>query len=116
MGVMGIRIFAGGHLATTERHGREIAVTANADDRAEERRAAAALSVLSGASGSPARLALRFGLASDLLSTIVIGVGEVWHFAHALEALSLGSLPQSDLDALTSVRASDPAFVGPASA
>lgn len=112
MGVMGIRIFAAGHLATTERHGREIPVTANADDRAEEARAAAALALLADEAGSPAQRALRFGLSSVLLSTIVIGVGEVWHLPHALEALALGPLPEEKLHALAGLRASHPAFVG----
>ena len=43
MGVMGIRILAAGHLASSERHGREVAITANAEDAAEEARAKAAL-------------------------------------------------------------------------
>ena len=54
MGVMGIRIFAAGHLASSERHGREVAITANAEDAAEEARAKAALEVL-GRSTEPAR-------------------------------------------------------------
>lgn len=112
MGVMGIRIFAAGHLATTERHGREVPITANAGDAAEEARAAAALEALAGEAGSPAQLALRFGLASDLLSTIVIGVGEPWHLPHALEALALGPLPAARLEALAELRALHPAFVG----
>src|SRR5215510_5368691 len=51
MGVMGIRIFAAGHLASSERHGREVAITANAENAAEEARAKAALDVIGGQHG-----------------------------------------------------------------
>jgi aryl-alcohol dehydrogenase-like predicted oxidoreductase len=116
MGVMGIRIFAAGHLGTDERHGREIPLTANSEAKAEEARATAAFAALTDASGSAAQRALRFGLACDLLSTIVIGVGEVWHLAHALEALALGPLAEAELQALNELRNRHPAFVGPAPA
>jgi L-galactose dehydrogenase/L-glyceraldehyde 3-phosphate reductase len=60
MGVMGIRIFSGGHLATSERHGREVAITANAENAAEEARAQAVWEVLGSGHGSgPDRAALR---------------------------------------------------------
>ena len=50
------------------------------------------------------------GLASDLLSTIVIGVGEDWHFAHALKALDMGPLGAGALARLDEVRASASEF------
>ena len=59
MGVMGIRIFAAGHLATSERHGREVAITANAENAAEAARARRAL----GGSGSAARHGRADGIA-----------------------------------------------------
>lgn len=110
MGVMGIRIFAGGFLATNERHGREIPITLNADEIAEATRARAAIDALSDQEGDRAQLAIRFGLASDLLSTIVIGVGEDWHFAHAVKALDMGALPGAALARLTELRATKNAF------
>lgn len=110
MGVMGIRIFAAGYLATTERHGREVPVTDNAEDAAEAARAAAALGALEGEAGDGAQKAVRFGLAEDRLSTIVVGIGEDWHLAHALEALEMGPLPAAALDRLRRLRAADPAF------
>ena len=112
MGVMGIRIFAGGHLASTERHGREIPLTQNAADAAEEARAEAAFTVVRSRDGSRAQAALRFGMAEDLLSTIVVGVGEDWHFAHALEGYGKGPLAIEALRRLETVRRTDPAFVG----
>jgi aryl-alcohol dehydrogenase-like predicted oxidoreductase len=100
MGVMGIRIFAAGHLATTERHGREIPITANAEDAAEEARAAAVLAALAPEAGTPAQKALRFGLACPLLSTIVVGIGETWHLEEALAAEGMGPLAPASMNAL----------------
>jgi D-threo-aldose 1-dehydrogenase len=110
MGVMGIRIFAAGHLASSERHGREVAITANAENAAEEARARAALDVLGNAYGTPAQAALRFGLGCPLLSTIEVGIGETWHLDEALAALAMGPLPASALEALEAMRATAPAF------
>jgi D-threo-aldose 1-dehydrogenase len=110
MGVMGIRIFAAGHLATTERHGREVAITANAENAAEEARAKAALELLGKRYGEPAQAALRFGLACPLLSTIEVGVGETWHLDQALAATNTGPLPQAAIEDLAALRKSHPAF------
>jgi aryl-alcohol dehydrogenase-like predicted oxidoreductase len=110
MGVMGIRIFAAGHLATTERHGRELPITANSDTPAEEPRAAAAREVLGSQHGTPAQTALRFGLACPLLSTIVVGIGECWHLDQALAAAEMGPLPPAAVQALAELRRIHPAF------
>ncbi len=95
MGVMGIRIFAGGHLASGERHGREIAITANAENAAEEARARAVWDLLGSTHGTGAQTALRFGLACPLISTIVVGIGETWHLDEALAAAEMGPLPDA---------------------
>ncbi len=110
MGVMGIRILAAGHLATSVRHGREIPITANAENAAEEARAKAALEVLGSRFGTPAQAALRFGLACPLLSTIVVGIGEAWHLDEALAAAGMGPLPQAAIGELDDLRRSHPAF------
>jgi len=110
MGVMGIRVFAAGHLASSERHGREVAITANAENAAEEARAKAALDVLGSRFGTPAQTALRFGLACPLLSTIVVGIGETWHLDEALAAAELGPLPQQAIEDLERLWRSHPAF------
>jgi aryl-alcohol dehydrogenase-like predicted oxidoreductase len=110
MGVMGIRIFAAGHLATSERHGREVSITANAENAAEEVRAKAALEILGTQHGTGAQAALRFGLACPLLSTIVVGIGETWHLDDALKAAEMGPLPQAAIAALDELRRSHPAF------
>jgi L-galactose dehydrogenase/L-glyceraldehyde 3-phosphate reductase len=106
MGVMGIRIFAAGHLASSERHGREVAITANAEDG----RAKVALAVLGSQHGTGAQAALRFGLACPLLSTIVVGIGETWHLDQALAAAEMGPLPQSAIQALEELWRTHAAF------
>ena len=109
MGVMGIRIFASGHLVSRQRHGREVPITANADDAAEERRAEVLRAAFPGAEDNPAETALRFGLACPALSTIVVGMGEIEHLRIALAAEKRGPLPEADLALLDRIWA-DPAF------
>ena len=110
VGVMGIRVLAAGHLATTERHGREVAITANTESAAEEARAKVALDVLGSRFGTPAQAALRFSLACPLLSTIVVGIGETWHLDQALAAAGMGPLPQQAIAELEQLWRSHPAF------
>jgi L-galactose dehydrogenase/L-glyceraldehyde 3-phosphate reductase len=110
MGVMGIRILAAGHLASTERHGREMAITANAENAAEEARARAAWEVLGTAYGTRAQAALRFGLACPLLSTVVVGIGETWHLDEALAAAAMGPLPAEAIAALEQLWRTHSAF------
>lgn len=103
MGVMGIRIFAGGHLATTERHGREIPVTSDAGDASEEARARAMWAALANEDGTPAQAALRFGLAEPKISTVVVGLGELEHLRQAIEAAVSGPLPDASLARIAEV-------------
>jgi L-galactose dehydrogenase/L-glyceraldehyde 3-phosphate reductase len=110
MGVMAIRILAGGHLASSERHGRELAITANAENAAEEARARAAWEVLGTAYGTGAQAALRFGLACPLISTIVVGIGEPWHLDEALAAAETGPLPAAAIADLEQLWRTHPAF------
>jgi len=110
MGVMGIRIFAGGHLASSERHGREVAITGNAENAAEEARASAVWDVLGSKYGTAAQTALRFGLACPLLSTIVVGIGETRHLDEALAAAEMGPLPDAAMADLEPLWRSHPAF------
>jgi aryl-alcohol dehydrogenase-like predicted oxidoreductase len=110
MGVMGIRIFAAGHLATTERHGREVPITSNTESEAEEARAKAVQQVTRDDYGTPAETALRFGLACPLLSGIVVGIGEPDHLDQVLNAVDNGPLPDDVVAALDEVRGKDPAF------
>ncbi len=110
MGVMGIRIYAGGHLASRARHGREIPVTGNAENAAEEARAEALFAVLGETHGTWAQTALRFGLACPELSTIVVGIGEPSHLEEALAAVELGPLPDAAIEAVRELWDGHPAF------
>lgn len=112
MGVMGIRIFAAGHLATDVRHGREIPITANAEGAAEELRARAVRAALGDSHGTRAQTALRYGLGLEQLSTIVVGIGETSHFDEVLGAVEKGPLPADALKAVEALWDSDPAFTG----
>ncbi len=112
MGVMGIRIFAAGHLASTERTGREVPITANSGDGAEAARAAAVRQVFGGGYGTPAQAALRFGLACPALSTVVIGLAELEHLVQALAAEAAGPLPDEVRAALERIWSGHPAFIG----
>lgn len=111
MGVMGIRIFAAGHLATRQRHGREVPITENAAEAAEEARAETVLAALGEEHGTPAQTALRFGLACPALSTIVVGLGEIGHLREAIAATGMGPLPEPALARLAEVW-KGPAFTG----
>ncbi len=101
MGVMGIRIFAGGHLASPVRHGREIPVTAAADDAAEERRAELLWQTLTDEDGTRAQAAIRFGLACPAVSTVVVGLGEIAHLREAIAGAAMGPLPAVRLSAVS---------------
>jgi aryl-alcohol dehydrogenase-like predicted oxidoreductase len=112
LGVMTIRIFAAGHLAAKVRHGRELPVTENAGNTAEEARAEAVWQALGGSHGTPAQTALRFGLANEALSTIEVGMAKMEHLEQALEAEAAGPLPEECYETLRNLWASHPAFVG----
>ncbi|HKK30044.1 MAG TPA: aldo/keto reductase [Alphaproteobacteria bacterium] len=110
-GVMAIRIFAAGHLATRVRHGRELPVTENAGNEAEEARAEAVWAALGESHGTPAQTALRFGLGCPDLSTIEVGMAKIEHLEQAVAAEARGSLPESCIEALRPLWNGHPAFV-----
>lgn len=112
MGTMGIRIFAAGHLATTERHDRQAPITANSTAEAEEARVAEVWKILGPEYGTPAQAALRFGLSEPALSTIVVGLAELDHLDQVLAAEAAGPLPDSVRPALEGLWRTHPAFVG----
>ncbi|SRR6056297_472789 len=111
MGLMGIRIFAAGHLVTDERHGREIPITENAADREEEERAQAFLEKIGTAHGSRAETALRFGLAYEQFPTIVVGIGEPDHLEQVLSAVEKGPLDAGARAKIAELWRSHPAFI-----
>lgn len=103
MGIMGIRIFASGVLASDERHGREAVITTDSALDVETQRAHAALAALGDSHGTRAQTALRFGLANPDLSGIVIGMAELEHLQQAIDAQSAGALDAATLARLEAV-------------
>ena len=103
MGVLNIRVWAGGVLASPARPDRLFVMTAGTDLDNEVRCAAAVRAALGDACGAPAQAALRFVLGNEDLATRVIGITEIAQLEAALAALAQGPLPAaavSRLDAL----------------
>lgn len=104
VGVMAIRVFAAGVLATDQRHGREVPVTVEGTDLdLQARRAAAALAAVGPEHGSRAQRALRFALAEPRIACAVVGLAELAHLDEALAGAAMGPLPESALAALQEV-------------
>jgi L-galactose dehydrogenase/L-glyceraldehyde 3-phosphate reductase len=103
MGVLNIRVFAGGVLANPERPERLFVMTADTDIDNEVRCAAAVRSTLGTDFGAPAQMALRFVLGNRDLASRVIGITSIDQLDAAVEAVAQGPLPSaaiSKLDAL----------------
>jgi aryl-alcohol dehydrogenase-like predicted oxidoreductase len=100
MGVMGIRVLAAGVLATDQRHGREVVVTADTDLEREAARAQQLFTRLGDAHGTRAQTAIRFALANADLSTVVVGVASLDQLSEALGGFEKGPLPKSALDGI----------------
>lgn len=100
MGVMAIRVLAGGALASPERHGREIPITPDAEVEKEHARAARLFAELGDRWGTRAQTAIRFALAQPAVDTLVLGFAELAHLDEALAAFELGPLPADALEVL----------------
>ena len=98
MGILNIRVLAAGILATDTRHGREVAVTANADLARETRLAQLLARELGTEHGDRAQTAVRYGLSEERMSCVVLGLAEPDHLELALEAVERGPLPEDVLD------------------
>jgi L-galactose dehydrogenase/L-glyceraldehyde 3-phosphate reductase len=103
MGVLNIRIWAGGLLASAERPERLFVITKDTDLENEMRCAAAVRAALGDDYGTPAQAALRFVLGNRDLTTRVIGITRIEQLDEALDAIAHGPLPTvavSKLDTL----------------
>ena len=109
VGIMAIRIWAAGVLASEQRHGREVIVTQDSELEIEAARARAVLAALgldeSGATryGTRAQAALRFVFAAPDIACAVIGLAELDHLEQALAAAEAGPLPAEALAGLDAV-------------
>jgi L-galactose dehydrogenase/L-glyceraldehyde 3-phosphate reductase len=100
VGVLNIRTFAAGVLATDERHGREVQILPDASMAAEELRAKTLFARLGERYGSRAQTALRFSLSQPDISGVVFGMAELDHLDQALKAAEMGPLPAEALEEL----------------
>ena len=97
MGLMNIRIYAAGYLATDKRHGREIPITYGINETELNKRVKKINLIMRDIQGTKSQKALRYGLSNDDMSTIVIGLAEISHLEEALAGYELGSLDEEIL-------------------
>jgi D-threo-aldose 1-dehydrogenase len=107
MGVLAIRVWGGGPLASTARPERLTIMTSDTDLDNEMRCAAAVRATLGTRYGTPAQIALRFALGNRDLATRVIGIGELSHLDEALAAVERGPLPPEAISKLDQLWATD---------
>ncbi len=93
MGVLNIRVWAGGVLASPVRPDGLFVMTTDTDLGNEMQCAAAVRGALGEAHGTPAQAALRFVLGNRDLATRVIGLTRIEQLNEALEAVARGPLP-----------------------
>jgi L-galactose dehydrogenase/L-glyceraldehyde 3-phosphate reductase len=101
--VMNIRVLAAGVLATEQRHGREVPMSAAAPLPTEEARARAVFERLGERYGSRAQTAIRFALANPGIAGVLVGMAELAHLEEALAAAEMGPLPDTALAELSEV-------------
>ena len=97
MGLMNIRIYAAGYLATEKRHGREIPITFGINETELNKRVKKINLIMKNIQGTKAQKALRYGLSNDNMSTIVIGLAKISHLEEAFEGYENGSLNEEIL-------------------
>jgi D-threo-aldose 1-dehydrogenase len=107
MGVLAIRVWAGGPLASTARPERLSILTSDTDLDNEMRCAAAIRGTLGSRYGTPAQIALRFALGNRDLSSRIIGVSELSYLDDALAAVERGPLPPEAIAKLDQLWATD---------
>jgi L-galactose dehydrogenase/L-glyceraldehyde 3-phosphate reductase len=107
MGVLNIRVWAGGALASSRRPDGLFMMTANTDLDNEMRCAAAIRHALGEEHGTPAQAALRFVLGNRDIHSRVIGIAELRQLDEAFEAVRNGPLPSAAITKLDHLWASN---------
>jgi aryl-alcohol dehydrogenase-like predicted oxidoreductase len=107
MGMLNIRVFAGGPLARAQRPERLAVLISGTDVDNEVRCAAAVRAALGDAYGTPAQTALRFVLANADLSSRVIGIAALADLDDAFAAVAQGPLPGAAVAKLEDLWAND---------
>lgn len=105
MGVMVIRVFAGGVLASEIRHGREVVIARDSDLSTEDRRARAVFTALGDKNGTRSQRALRFVLANPNVSCALVGLAEAVHLEEALAGEEEEPIPKEALEQLNQLYA-----------
>ena len=95
--VFGIRAFAAGILATTQRHGKEQPLTPSDTIASEQFKQQHLSQVLFGHKKPDARLALRFALSQPRIHAVIIGLAQTKHLEMALRATEEGPLDEQSL-------------------
>jgi len=107
MGVLAIRVLAGGPLASTKRPDKLAVLTSGTNVDNEMRCAAAVHQVLGLNYGTPAQAALRFVLGNRDLASRVIGISSFLDLNEALIAVEQGPLPGEAMAKLKDLWATD---------
>ena len=107
VGMLAIRVWAGGPLANPRRPDRLMVMTSGTDLDNEMRCAAAMRAALGTAYGTPAQAALRFTLGNRDLSSRVLGISELAHLDEVLVAVERGPLPPEAMAKLDQLWATD---------
>jgi L-galactose dehydrogenase/L-glyceraldehyde 3-phosphate reductase len=107
MGMLAIRVMAGGALASQRRPDRLAMMTSDTDLDNEVRCAAAVRAALGSSYGAPAQVALRFTLGNRDLSSRVIGITEPDQLDAAFAAIERGPLPPEGIAKLDQLWATD---------
>jgi L-glyceraldehyde 3-phosphate reductase len=107
MGMLAIRVMAGGPLASPRRPDRLAMMTSETDLDNEVRCAAAVRATLGPSYGTPAQVALRFTLGNRDLSSRVIGITELDQLDEAFAAIERGPLPSEGIAKLEQLWATD---------
>ncbi|MEA2903913.1 MAG: hypothetical protein QOI12_1300 [Alphaproteobacteria bacterium] len=107
MGMLNIRVFAGGPLATPRRAEHLAVLTSGTDVENEYRCAAAVQAALGAEYGTLPQAALRFVLGNRDIASRVVGIGEIAQIDEALAAVSAGPLPTVAVSRLEALWAND---------
>ena len=103
VGVMNIRVFAAGILATNVRTGREIPITSEQDLSIEQCRSDAIFAALNDDNYTQAQTAIRFALAHEDISCVLVGVADIDQLQEAIAGSLSGPLPKSSIANLQKV-------------
>ena len=100
MGVLNIRVWAGGALASPNRPAGLFMMTTGTDLDNEMRCAAAVRQVLGDGYGTPAQAALRFVLGNRDVTSRVVGISDLKQLEEAFAAVAQGPLPTAAVSKL----------------